>query len=92
LTAAKHWAAINGVGWGPQGFSFAIPTKDEKLRTLSLHHISLSIDLFIEFAIKNPKRTFLVTKIGCGLAGYSESQIAPLFKGAPENCVLPPGW
>ena len=35
---------------------------------------------------------FQVTKIGCGLAGYTEVEIAPMFKGAPTNCFLPDGW
>jgi hypothetical protein len=47
---------------------------------------------FKEFASQHPEMTFNVTKIGCGLAGYTETDISPLFKGSPTNCILPDGW
>ena len=52
------------------------------------------VDEFIQFAKEHPHMTFLVTRIGCGIAGFDDSEIAPLFEGAHEveNIVLPEGW
>jgi len=87
-----HWGATYGVGVGRIGQSYAIPTKDSPNEVLTLSEITLYVDQFIEYAKAHPELTFLVTKIGCGLAGFHESQIAVLFLLAPPNCVLPEGW
>ena len=91
--AAKHalskCGAIYGQGKGLQGNSYAIPTKDEKLKSLSLTEIKKYVEEFIGFAKLNPENNFNVTRIGCGLAGYSDEDIAPLFKDSPSNCLLP---
>ena len=52
------------------------------------------VDEFIEFAKQRPDLTFLVTRIGCGIAGFTDDEIAPLFFEAHSisNIVLPPGW
>ena len=92
LYARKHHGAIYGQGIGLQGNSYGIPTKDENIRTLSLVHIQEHVTQFIEFAKAHPEMTFNVTRVGCGLAGYIDTDIAPMFKGAPSNCVLPDGW
>jgi len=84
--------AIFGVGWGPQGNAYAIPTKDEQLETLPLHVIKPYVDKFIEYAKKNSQLTFNVTRVGCGLAGYKNEDIAPMFKDVPFNCVLSEDW
>jgi len=49
---------------------------------------------FIQFAKEHPTLTFLVTRIGCGIAGFTDEEISPLFEKAHdvENIVLPPGW
>lgn len=47
---------------------------------------------FMTFAGENPHLYFAVTRIGCGLAGYNDEQIAPMFKGSPKNCELPEIW
>lgn len=77
--AAKQWGARNGVGVGLQGQTYAIPTKDRDIETLPLSHIREYVEDFTVFAKKNPQLEFLVTRIGCGLAGYKEEQIAPFF-------------
>lgn len=92
LFARLHRGAIVGQGVGLQGHSYAIPTKDERIRTLPLARIKPHVLEFIEFARKNPQLKFEVTRIGCGLAGYVDNDIGPMFKGAPDNCNLPPGW
>ena len=90
LHALEHHGAIYGQGVGLQGNSYAIPTKDEHIRTLPLDHIRPYVDEFLGYAAAHPELTFQVTAIGCGLAGYKPSQIAPMFRDAPGNCILPP--
>ena len=90
--ARKNCGARIGVGVGMTGESYAIPTKDENIETLDLKTIEGYVDEFLEFARKNPRKKFFVTRIGCGLAGYTDSQIAPMFTRVPPNCILPPEW
>ena len=92
LTARLGWQAQTGVGVGRTGQAYAIPTKDERLKVLQLPIIREYVDLFVGYAKAHPELRFLVTRIGCGLAGYTDAQIAPLFRGAPENCEMPKGW
>jgi hypothetical protein len=92
LYARKHHGAILGQGIGLQGDSYAIPTKDKKIKTLPLEQIKPHVDEFILFAKSHPELTFQVTRIGCGLAGYTDKDISPMFKDAPANCNLPDGW
>lgn len=92
LDARQRFGAIEGQGEGLQGSSYAIPTKDGAIQTLPLEQIAVHVDRFIEFARTNPSLTFQMTRIGCGLAGYTDAQIAPLFKDAPRNVMLPGVW
>jgi hypothetical protein len=92
LSAVREHGAIYGRGIGLQGRSYAIPTKDYQLKTLPLDSINRHVQAFIEFASKRPDMVFNVTRIGCGLAGYKDWQIAPMFRDAPDNCNLPEGW
>lgn len=92
LYARQNHGAVYGVSVGTMGKSYAIPTKDEKLRTLPLETIKIYVDAFVRHARLNPELTFKVTRIGCGLAGYTDAQIAPMFAGSPGNCILPDGW
>jgi len=89
--AVEKFGAKMGMGYGLQGQSFGIPTKDTFIRTLSLDKIEFYIYSFLSEVMEYPDTEFLVTKIGCGLAGYSEEEIANLFKGKfiPENVILP---
>ncbi|HYG79813.1 MAG TPA: hypothetical protein VD861_05465 [Pyrinomonadaceae bacterium] len=92
LRAREHHGAVSGKGVGLQGTSYAIPTKDHALRALPLEQIAHYVKRFIEFAREHSEMTFQVTRVGCGVAGYSDKQMAPLFAGAPENCQLPDEW
>ena len=84
--AAKMFGAIWGQGVGLQGQSYGIPTMHG-----GIDEIKPYVDEFIEFAKQNHNLKFLVTRIGCGIAGFTEEQMAPLFaKGADvENVYLP---
>lgn len=90
--ARVNFRAEYGCGRGPTGHAYAIPTKDKHLASLSLEHIEVSIGEFLKYAAEHPKRHFFVTRIGCGLAGYADEQIAPHFVHAPTNCSLPDAW
>lgn len=92
LKAFREHGAIYGQGIGIQGDSYAIPTKDENIQTLPLNKIQKYVDQFIRFAKLNPDKKFQVTRVGCGLAGYTDEDIAPMFVNAPDNCILPVGW
>ena len=87
--ALKNHGAIYGQGWGLQGNSFAIPTKDANIRTLPLGYIRSYVEQFKEFAEAHPELTFQLTPIGCGLAGYKYGEIGPMFKNSPPNVVIP---
>jgi hypothetical protein len=91
LIALKKFGARNGVGTGLMGKCYGIATKDRNLKILPLKIIESQIGKFIRFAKRNPNLTFLVTPIGCGLAGYKPLDIAPLFFNydIPENVKLP---
>jgi hypothetical protein len=87
----RHGAQL-GVGEGPTGRAYAIPTKTGDLRTRSLDDIRASVATFKAYAASHPDVTFQVTRVGCGLAGYSDDQIGPMFADAPGNCTLPEEW
>ena len=89
--ALDNHGAIYGVGVGLQGDSYGIPTKDQNIETLPLTYIRVYVNQFIEFARHMPNLVFNVTAIGCGLAGYTPSQIAPMFSSASglSNVRLP---
>jgi hypothetical protein len=92
LFAIGYHGAIYGQGVGRQGNSYAIPTKDRNINTLPLARVREHILDFIRYAEQHSHEEFEVTKVGCGLAGFTEQQIAPLFITAPKNCHLPDGW
>ena len=87
--AMQQFGARYGIGEGPTGQCYAIPTKDSTVTTLPLDAIKVHVEKFLDFAEENGYRTFLLTEIGCGLAGYSPKDIAPFFRNAPLNVVLP---
>ena len=84
--AAKKFGAIWGQGVGLQGQSYGIPTMHGGISSIKPY-----VDEFIEFAKNNTQLNFLVTRIGCGIAGFSEEEMAPLFENATslENVYLP---
>ena len=86
LLAMNKWGAIWGQGVGLQGQTYGIPTMQGGVETIRPY-----VDEFIQFANKHPEMTFLVTEIGCGIAGFTPQEIAPLFAKATttENIHLP---
>lgn len=90
--AYKNKGARYGKGYGHHGDSFAIPTKDEYIETLELLPIYAYVMGFLAYAKGHRKLNFQVTRIGCGLAGLKDSDIAPFFEGAPKNCSFDEEW
>lgn len=89
---AMNWGAVYGKAFGLQGKTFAIPTVDyTRSGKMSVDEIKKYVDEFLDFTIKNKDKKFLVTEIGCGIAGFKVSEIAPLFRKALEysNVYLP---
>jgi len=89
--AEEKFGAVFGQGVGLQGNSYALPTKDYNLSTLHLSEIQPYVDELWQFAKNNQTLQFLITKVGCGLAGYSVEDVAPLFYKfiALDNITLP---
>ena len=87
--AYRNFGAIMGQGVGLQGQSYAIPTMQGGVETIKPY-----VDEFIEFAKQHQNFTFLVTRIGCGIAGFTDDEISPLFNEAHDisNIILPSGW
>ena len=90
--ALLSFGAIYGQGAGRQGNSYAIPTKGHNLEVLSLELISVYVEEFKRYAAMNKHLSFYITRVGCGLAGYTDKQMKPLFHNCPSNCQLPEGW
>lgn len=84
--AVRYFGAVWGQGVGMQGQSYAIPTMQGGVETIKPY-----VDEFIEFARNHPELTFYVTRIGCGIAGFTDEQIAPLFKETRSlmNVIIP---
>ena len=84
--AYERFGAIMGQGIGLQGQSYAIPTMQGGVETIKPY-----VDEFIEFARQHTEYKFLVTRIGCGIAGFTDGEIVPLFKAAldVDNVILP---
>ena len=84
--ALRHFGAVWGQGVGLQGQSYAIPTMQGGVETIRPY-----VEEFIRFARERRDLTFYVTRIGCGIAGFTDEEIAPLFADAlgDENIVLP---
>ncbi len=90
--AHVNFKAQYGVGEGATGRAYAIPTKDHRNKVLPLELIKKSVELFLDWAKLNPVQKFFLTRVGCGVSGYPDDQIAPLFRGAASNCCLPDSW
>ena len=84
--AFRQFGAVWGKGVGLQGKTYAIPTMQGGVETIRPY-----VDEFIQFAKEHKELIFLVTRIGCGIAGFKDEEIAPLFKEAEsiDNILLP---
>jgi hypothetical protein len=90
--AHQQFGAKYGVGIGVTGNSYAIPTKDHNIRTLPLSTINEYVKTFIWWATNNPDTEYYLSAVGCGLAGYIDEDIAPMFYPALDNVSYPEQW
>lgn len=104
LSAKRHHTATTGLGEGVsigQFCSYALPTKDRTIRTLSTQAIQQHVESFLVEVVTHPNWIFTVTRVGCGLAGLLDTTMVELFKEAfkvlkidniPPNLDLPADW
>lgn len=94
-TALAH-GAMQGRGFGHYGDSFAIPTCAKPAGMpgwqMKLGDVRLYIEKFVDYAHYHPELKFKVTKIGCGLAGWTDEQMAQQFYNSPHNCYFDLDW
>ena len=92
--AVQAYGAKYGQGEGRQGRSYAIPTKDGQLRTLGLDEIEAGVRRFAQHARENHDQIFILTPIGCGLAGHNPRDIWQILHRVklPTNVALHPSW
>lgn len=93
LHARQQYGAEYGVGRGRTGSAYALPTKDRTLRPVSIEELRLNVDEFIRYAEAQSHERFILTPVGCGLAGFAASEVAAMLIGRlPRNVVLHSSW
>lgn len=87
--ACSHFRAVSGQGSGPQGQCYAIPTMFNSVKEMVPY-----VQEFIEYVKEHPMNRFLITRLGCGIAGFTDKQVAPLFDDLyhVKNAVFPLEW
>lgn len=90
--AQEQFGAQMGIGEGLTGKTYAFPTLDENFRIRTDDEITQSVEKFFKCVKAHPELEFLLTKVGCGIAGYDESYMIQKFRHAPGNVVKPEGW
>lgn len=81
--AAQEFGAVWGEGHGLHGQTYAIDTMS------GMAAFAADAAAFVSFAGQHPELTFLLTPVGCGIAGYTAEEVAPMFADVPENVVMP---
>jgi hypothetical protein len=90
---AVKFGAQEGVGEGLTGQAYAFPTLDKNMKKVSSKALASSVTKLYVCAVENPDKIFYVTKVGCGIAGFTEEEMKTYFQGdKPDNVVLPEGW
>lgn len=90
--AVKFYGAKYGYFVGLVGNSYAIPTLDANFNQMPLNDIIIHASIFVKFTQSLPDIQFFITRVGCGIAGFKDEQIAPLFKGIGDNCSVAEEW
>lgn len=91
-TALERFGASQDVIEGLVGQSYALPTLNNFHGKRSNDELTRSVDLFITTAQALPGVSFYLTKVGCGIAGFSEDYMKQFFKDTPPNVIKPAGW
>jgi hypothetical protein len=90
--AFESYGAVWGTSFGRQGDSYAIPTKSGKFETLPVEDIRAHVGIFVMYSQLHKETEFFLTRVGCGLAGLTDEQMAPMFKGIGDNVDIPEEW
>lgn len=90
--AQKDFGAKDGAGEGLWGRSYAFPTLKANFKKRLRRQLRESRDMLFACAAKHPDKEFLLTKVGCGIAGFNEKYIKSLFVNPPKNLILPLEW
>lgn len=92
LLASQRFGAVEGEYAGLTGNSYAIATKDRFIKPMSLESIGLHVREFVRFTHERKDLLFFVTRVGCGLAGHDDKDMAVMFKGCYINCSFAKQW
>jgi hypothetical protein len=92
LQAHRQFGAKLGCGVGLTGDCYAFPTLNERFERLPLSRLESERDELYRTCGQNPGWLFLLTKVGCGLAGFPEATMRGLFINPPINLILPEDW
>jgi hypothetical protein len=90
--AAKHYKAEFGIGEGPTGKSYAVPIADEHLENLPIIDIQWHVEQLLAYARTQREARFQLTRLGCGVGGFTDMQLAPMFKKTSDNLFVPGRW
>ena len=90
--AYEQHGAKWGQGEGLAGNSYAIPTKGVNICYMPSDQVHIHVGKFIDYAARHLEDEFQVTCVGCGLAGFKNKEIAPMFSLAPGNCLFDTKW
>lgn len=90
--ARELFGAEMGVGEGLSGQTYAFPTLERDFNKRGIRGLEAARDRLAATARALPEKSFLLTKVGCGIAGYSEEEMKPLFADMPSNVIKPKGW
>lgn len=90
--AFRDFNAEWGTGEGLTGHCYAFPTMDNTMRPLTMSQLKKIRTRFYKVVDQHPDMAFLLTKVGCGIAGFSEEKIQKLFVNAPKNIIKPKEW
>lgn len=90
--AYERLGAEWGVGEGPTGKCYALPTKGKKIEFIPIGEVEDAVIAFLHYARKKSNQQFKVTAVGCGLGGFKHEQIAPFFRYASSNCYFDEVW
>ena len=92
LQAKEQFGAEEGIGEGLTGRCYAFPTLERDMNKRGDKGLKKSVDRLFSTARALPEKIFLLTKVGCGIAGYDEKSMKSLFINAPENIIKPEYW
>jgi len=91
--ALEKFGAKYGIGEGLQGQSYAFPTLDSYFRKVPVLTLKMAVYNLYQTCHLNPDKEFLLTKVGCGIAGFDEDYMKSLFyEPRPANLIFPEGW